>query len=69
MNTNNMSKRDYFAAHAPITISDVMDWLNIYGGEVVGPWTTSHVMQTMAELRYAYADAMINERDSLAHTI
>ena len=63
MNYNIVSKRDYFAAHAPITISDVTDWLDIYGGEVTGPWTTSHVMQTMAELRYAYADAMIKERD------
>lgn len=63
MNTNNMSRRDYFAAHAPITISDVTDWLDIYGGEVVGPWSSRIVMQTMAELRYAYADAMIKERD------
>ena len=50
MSDNIMSRRDYFAAHAPITISDVTDWLDIYGGEVVGPWTTSQVMQTMAEL-------------------
>lgn len=57
-----MTLRDYFAAHAPITLTDAVEFLDTYGGEVVGPWRPEKVLQTLAELRVEYADAMIAAR-------
>ena len=54
-----MTLRDYFAAHAPISMQDVCDWLDTYGGECVGPWSPKLVMETMASLRFNYAEAML----------
>jgi hypothetical protein len=57
-----MTLRDYFAAHAPITYQDAIEWLDRYGGEVVGPWHPSRIMETLVDLRNDYADSMLEAR-------
>lgn len=57
-----MTLHDYFAAHAPITLDDAVQFLDTYGGEVVGPWPPQKVLQTLADLRVEYADAMLKAR-------
>jgi len=57
-----ISVRDYFAAHAPITWQDAIEWLDTYGGEVVGPWHPERIMDTLVMLRSEYADAMLKAR-------
>ena len=54
--------RDYFAAHSPITLDDAVQFLDTYGGEVVGPWPPEKVLQTLADLRVEYADDMLKAR-------
>jgi hypothetical protein len=58
-----MTLRDYFAAHAPITYQDAVEWLDCYGGEVVGPWNPGTIMETLVDLRNEYADAMLAARE------
>ena len=58
-----MTLRDYFAAHAPVTIKDATDWLNYHGGPCLeGHWRVQTVMNTLADLRNDYATAMIEAR-------
>jgi hypothetical protein len=57
-----MTLRDYFAAHSSITLDDAVQFLDTYGGEVVGPWPPEKVLQTLADLRVEYADAMLKVR-------
>jgi hypothetical protein len=61
-----MTLRDHFAAHAPITLDDAVQFLDTYGGEVVGPWPPEKVLQTLADLRVEYADAMLKARGGAA---
>jgi hypothetical protein len=58
-----MTLRDYFAAHAPITLTDAVEFLDTYGGEVTGPWPPQKVLRTLADLRVEYADAMLQARN------
>ena len=53
-----MTRRDYFAAHAPITWQDAVEILD-FTGECVGPWPASTVLGQLALLRAAYADEMV----------
>lgn len=52
-----MTLRDYFAAHAPITLADAVEHLgerkSTYGGAIA----------TLAQMRTAYADAMLKARE------
>lgn len=58
-----MTLRDYFAAHAPVTLKDAVDWLNLYGGACIeGRWRPQTIMNTLADLRNDYATAMIEAR-------
>jgi len=59
-----MTLRDYFAAHAPITYQDAIEWLDCHGGEVVGPWNPKTVMAVLVDLRNDYADAMLAARSA-----
>lgn len=57
-----MTLRDYFAAKAPITLSDVCRIM----GQDFSPHKDDDLevlLGTMAELRYEYADAMLKARD------
>ena len=58
-----MTLRDYFAAHSPITLTDAVEFLDTYGGEVTGPWPPKEVLRTLADLRIEYANAMLKARD------
>jgi hypothetical protein len=60
---NGMTLRDYFAAHAPITLTDAVEFLDTYGGEVTGPWPPQEVLRTLADLRVEYANAMLKARE------
>jgi len=59
-----MTLRDYFAAHAPITLTDAVEFLDTYGGEVTGPWPPQEVLRTLADLRVEYANAMLKAREA-----
>jgi hypothetical protein len=54
-----MTLRDYFAAKAPITWQDAIEYLDTYGGEVVGPWPPGQIMETLVLLQIEYADFML----------
>lgn len=58
-----MCLRDYFAAHSNITYGDAIEWLDCYGGEVVGPWKPDEIIETLVRLRFEYADAMLRARN------
>lgn len=55
-----MSLRDYYAAHAPITLQDAI-WAMQQVGETVK--TGEELITFFAQLRLAYADAMLKERE------
>lgn len=57
-----MSLRDYFAAMAPISVQDAVEWLdqNKTPGSIIS-W--ADIMEQLAKLRYRYADAMLKERE------
>ena len=57
-----MTLLDYFAAHAPITLDDAVQFLDTYGGEVTGPWPPQEVLRTLADLRVEYAKAIMKAR-------
>ena len=59
-----MTLHDYFAAHAPITLTDAVEFLDTYGGEVTGPWPPQKVLRTLADLRVEYADSMLQARNA-----
>jgi hypothetical protein len=54
-----MTLRDYFAAHAPVTLEDVMEFGFTRDGGRKG---RENFMVMWAKLRYEYADAMIAAR-------
>jgi len=58
--TQGMTLRDYFAAHAPITLQDAI-WAMQQIGETVK--TGEELITFFAQLRLAYADAMLKERE------
>jgi hypothetical protein len=62
MAVGGMTLRDYFAVHAPITYQDAIEWLDCYGGEIVGPWSSTEITATLVDLRNNYADKMIEAR-------
>lgn len=54
-----MTLRDYFAAHFPITMSEIAMLLNQTGKTA----TAEAMMEAMAAVRFAYSDAMIKARE------
>ncbi len=59
-----MSLRDYFAAKAPINVSDAMVFIGLDVGSVgvLGENRRAEVFVALAKLRGQYADAMLAER-------
>lgn len=55
-----MNLRDYFAAHAPTTMQDAINLLSMLG-EKDPMRRGGDLLRTMAQMRYAYADAMLAE--------
>ena len=53
-----MTLRDYFAADAPISLEDAQN--DMYGQEGV---TWEQVLTRLAQMRFAYADAMLCARE------
>lgn len=53
-----VSMRDYFAAHAPITVADAMKSFE------EAKLTHAQLFKRIAQMRYAYADAMIAAREA-----
>ena len=59
---NGMSMRDYFAAHAPITLEDARLYYK-RSAHYGGPWPDMSVLLAiLAKLRGEYADTMVTER-------
>ena len=54
-----MTMRDYFATHAPFTMSDAIAAIEHTGS---ARFTGAEVMEMLADMRGAYADAMLAER-------
>lgn len=59
-NEEGMSLRDYFAEHAPTTMQDAINLLSMLG-EKDPMRRGGDLLRTMAQMRYAYADAMLAE--------
>lgn len=59
-----MTLRDYFAAHAPITVQDAMVVCGIDSNSIGTSPRNRRVlvMEALAEMRADYADAMLAER-------
>lgn len=55
-----MSLRDYFAAHAPITLDDARDVMESTGRT---SFTWEELIDTLAQMRVKYADTMLKERE------
>lgn len=55
---DNLTKREYFAAHAPFTMQDAQLWFEPMHGRLP---TGKELMNTLKVLCYMYADAMISE--------
>ncbi|MCK5612082.1 hypothetical protein KAR91_59980 [Candidatus Pacearchaeota archaeon] len=55
---NGLTKREYFAAHAPITLEDAEKYLFSTG---VKETKFGLILSILADLRFDYADAMIAE--------
>ena len=56
-----MSVRDYFMAHAPISLRDISD--TKWGAGTYTPASMEDRIATLVKLRGEYADAMIAERE------
>ena len=54
----NLTKREYFAAHAPFTMQDAHSRFEPIHGRLP---TGKELMNTLKVLRYMYTDAMISE--------
>lgn len=54
-----LTKREYFAAHAPIAIEDVFSFLE--RGGTTGEATVGQITKLAAEFSVGYADALIAE--------
>ena len=55
-----MTLRDYFAAHAPITMADATKTL--FDSGTKDEVTVMDVINILSKMRFAYADAMLLER-------
>jgi hypothetical protein len=51
-----LTKREYYAARAPISLDDARDSLKNDGHSLV---RVSEILRRLAQMRFAYADAMI----------
>ena len=65
---NGMTLRDYFAAHArfddgDITWGEVKRFHGLPDDTDIGNWTEARTLAYKVARRYAYADAMIRERE------
>ena len=56
--SDGMTLRDYFAANAPITISDA---IQLFKNDGVFEFTFGDVAKKLAGMRVSYADAMLKE--------
>ena len=56
-----MTLRDYFAAHAQITVEDAIRTLPEHWKRTESNGDEVHAQ--LADLRYRYADAMLNEKE------
>lgn len=54
-----LSRREYFAAHAPFTISDARQWLEL---AEIYDHTPTLIFEALAKMRWDYADAMLAAR-------
>ena len=52
-----LTKREYFAAHAPVTLQDACDFIVDHNKNK----SAKNTMFILAQMRLAYADAMIEE--------
>lgn len=59
-----MTLRDYFVAHAPITMADATKALFDSGSK--NEVTVMHAINMLVQMRSAYADAMLAERVKVA---
>ncbi len=59
--SSGMDLRDYFAAHAPITVADAEKAVR---GVTAVPPTGGELMEMLSGMRYVYADAMLKARKS-----
>lgn len=57
-----MTLRDYFATHSPFGVNQALDIVNGVGVRNTGA-KVEDIAKTLAELNYAYANAMLSERD------
>jgi hypothetical protein len=62
-NYHGMTLRDYLAAHAPITLADVYHTFFDNKPDIGEP-NTELLMKAFAKVRYQYADAMLEARQS-----
>lgn len=60
-NTSGMSLRQYYAAHAPITLDDAVQGLQDNG--ITQP-KYGQIMKHLAQMRTAYADEMLKELEA-----
>ena len=56
-----MTLRQYYAAHAPITMADAQRTLLDWGRKVS---TVADILDMLAQLRFLYADEMIKAREA-----
>lgn len=54
-----LSRREYFAAHAPFTLDDARRWLEL---AEIYEQTPEMVFSALAKMRWDYADAMLAAR-------
>lgn len=57
--TEGISRRDYFAAHAPITLQDAID---TKPKESQQQFSYGGALRVLSQMRYAYADEMLKAR-------
>lgn len=58
-----MTLREYFAAHAPVTLSDAKIECGYVGGCCINEQEIRVVMAILSMMRFAYADVMIEARN------
>ena len=59
MNEEELSLRDYFAAHCPLTLLEFSKGVDAENAKAMG---TAKFIRCFAEARYQYADAMLEVR-------
>ena len=60
VSSSGMTVREYFAAHAPITLAEAGEKYRLNNGN----GTIGDVMDYLAKLRWAYADSMLKAGES-----